>query len=73
MQTVDMVITGKKIRQKAEENGYTMQTLADKLDVTVYAVYKWYAGMSMPKVDNLVILKELFGCDLEDIVGTKEI
>ena len=36
-----------------------------------YPVYKWINGKSMPTVDNLVILADLFNTSIEESHGIK--
>ena len=45
-----------------------------RLNLSVsYSVYKWLYGTSLPKIDHLVILADMFGVTMDDIVATKRI
>ncbi len=35
------------------------------------AVYKWIHGRNLPTVDNLIILAEIFGVTVDDILSIK--
>lgn len=36
---------------------------------TPQAIYKWIHGRNLPTVDNLIILAEIFGVTIEDILS----
>lgn len=38
-----------------------------------YGVYKWIWGLNLPKIDHLVILADMFGVTMDDIVVVKRI
>ena len=39
---------------------------------TPQAIYKWQRGVVLPTVDNLVILAEVFGVHIEEILVTED-
>lgn len=39
---------------------------------TANAIYKWKNGVTMPSIDNLVILSRLFGVSLDEIIAVDE-
>ena len=36
--------------------------------MTPQAIYKWQSGLTAPTVDNLVILADAFGVEVDDII-----
>jgi transcriptional regulator with XRE-family HTH domain len=47
----------------------TQEQLADALGVTVGAVYKWEAGLSMPEIRLLMELADLFEVSVDSLLG----
>ena len=74
MIVVDAEATGQRIRVLMAERNITVLDIQKKLNLSVsYSVYKWLYGMSLPKIDHLVILADMFGVTMDDIVVTKRI
>lgn len=48
--------------------GLTQTELADKLYVTSQTISKWENGLSLPTLDNLVSLSEIFSTSIDNIV-----
>lgn len=56
------------------ERNITVLDIKKRLNLSVsYGVYKWLYGMSLPKIDHLVVLADMFGVTMDDIVVTKRI
>ena len=55
-----MIMADKIIRLR-KKNGWPQEELADKLDVSRQAVSKWEAAQSVPNLDKILQLSELFG------------
>lgn len=53
------------LRRKA---GLSQEQLALQMEVSRQAVGKWEAGQSMPELDKLVALSDLFGVSLDELV-----
>lgn len=71
---LDLPATGAKIKNLMKKNGMTVRSLQDIFE-TPYpqAIYDWLSGKNMPSIDNLVILAEVFGVPVDEIVVvTKE-
>ena len=52
-----------------EEKGLSVQKLADFMEFeAVQAVYNWQSGKSLPSLENLKLLSELFDKPIEDIL-----
>lgn len=50
-----------KIQQLRKQNNFSQEELADKLGVSRQSISKWESEMSMPEIDKIVQLSELFG------------
>ena len=55
-----MIMADKIIRLR-KKNGWSQEELADKLDVSRQAVSKWEAAQSVPNLDKILQLSDLFG------------
>ena len=66
---INMKRTGARIKELRRQSGYTVKDLQKALDPISYqAIYKWQQGQSLPSVDNLVILSELFQVPIDQII-----
>lgn len=64
--------TGERIRLLRTEKGLSQEGLADALDVTRQAVSRWETDASLPDIDKLIGLCDLFGVSLDYLVRGKE-
>lgn len=58
-----------KIRK---ENNLTQEKLAEMLNISRQAIAKWESGESLPEVDNLVQISNLFNVSLDSLLKEKE-
>ena len=58
-----------KIRELREQRGLTRAQVAEALDVTETAVYKWETGKAYPSADNLPLLAEALHCTIDALYG----
>ena len=66
---VNLEKTGHNIKFLREEKGMSVQKLADFMEFeAVQAVYNWQSGRSLPSIENLKILSELFNKPMEEIL-----
>lgn len=64
-----MCATGQNIEQLRKKAGLTVKDLQEKLDLaSPQAIYKWQRGETIPTVDNLIILADVFGVTIDDII-----
>ena len=71
-QNIDMLETGKKIRNLLESAGYTPWMLQDYLHLScVQPIYRWYKGLILPSVDHLFMLSQLLQIHMEDFLVKK--
>ena len=52
----------KLFRQK---NGYTQEQIAEKLNVSRQAVAKWESGASLPNIENMIALADLYDMSVD--------
>lgn len=57
-----------KLIQLRREKGYSQEQLADLLKVSRQSVSKWEAGQSMPELNKLIVMTDLFGITLDYLV-----
>ena len=70
--TIDMIETGKNITRLSEDNGLDVRALQDILGFNnSNAIYKWKRGETLPSIDNLVILSQVFSTSIDDIIVVK--
>lgn len=68
MKRINAVKTGKNIKSLAQSNGFTALTLSEHLYLSERAVYKWYAGVNVPKVDDFIKLSEIFNKPIDELI-----
>ena len=69
---LDLEATGTKIKTLMKQRGITPRQLQVLLDFPyVQTVYNWYKGKNMPTIDNLVVLAQILGVTMDDIVVTR--
>lgn len=72
MPSIDMVKTGKNIARLRKKSGITVKELQEIFGfATPQAIYKWQRGITLPSIDNLVILSVLFQVHIDEILVTK--
>lgn len=68
---IDMKLTGKKLSYLAKLRGYSVKDIQEYLGLACpQPVYRWYKGIILPSVDNLLRLSELFGIHMEELLVT---
>ena len=68
--TIDLVATGKRIRELRKEKNLKVREISEYMGFSEpQAVYKWQRGDTLPTVDNLYALSILFETSMEDIIG----
>lgn len=68
MVVLDVQRTAEAIKRYRKDNHYTVNALAEELNISPNAIYKWERGNSVPTVDHLVELVNLYECDLMDLM-----
>ena len=66
---INMEATGRNITRLRKERGITVKDLQDIFGfATPQAIYKWQQGMTLPTVDNLMVLAMVLEVHMEDIL-----
>lgn len=68
---LDLEATGTKIKTLMKEKGITPRQLQVIMDFPyVQTIYNWFRGFNMPTIDNLVVLAQVLGVTMDDLVVT---
>ena len=71
--TIDMMKTGQNIIRLRKKAGLSVKDLQNAFGFsTPNAIYKWQQGLALPTLDNLVVLADMLGVTLDDIVVTNQ-
>ncbi len=74
MPIIDMAATGQHIQELRIRKGLTVRDIQDIFGfATGNAIYKWQSGQAMPTIDNLIILADIFGVTMDEIIVTRRI
>ena len=66
---IDRKRTGIRLRRIMDERGLSVKDVQQYLELgSVQSVYHWLNGLSMPTIDNLYSLSELFQMPIDDLV-----
>lgn len=68
LRQVNLIKTGERIQQLRKHKGITARQITDALGISRSAYYRWVWGDSLPTVDNLVMLSDIFGVKVDDII-----
>ncbi len=69
MPTVDMVQTGSRIKAMIKQKNMKIVDIQSAFGFnTPQAIYKWMRGDAMPTIDNIVVLADIFGVAIGDII-----
>ena len=67
---IDMAATGTNIVRMRRQTGMSVQDLQRIFGFsTPQAIYKWMRGDTMPTIDNIVVLADVFGVEICDIIA----
>ena len=66
---LDTKATGQQIKELRKKNKLSVEEVARFMGFeSIQAVYKWQRGESLPTVDNLYALSQLFGTTIDEIL-----
>ncbi len=54
-----------------KEKGLTQMELAERLNVSRQAISRWEVGAALPSTDNLMVLAELYGVQIDYLLNDK--
>ena len=63
------MILAEKITEERKKNGWSQEELADKLGVSRQAVSKWESAGSIPELQKIIQLSELFNVSTDYLLG----
>ena len=64
-----MIETGKRLKKLAQRKGYSVKEIQQYLGLSCpQPVYRWYKGIILPSVDNLLRLSELYQVHMEELL-----
>lgn len=64
-----MIETGKRLKKLAQKRGYSVKDIQKYLGLSCpQPVYRWYKGVILPSVDNLLRLSELYQVHMEELL-----
>ncbi len=66
---INMIATGNNIIRLRKEKGISVKQIQEAMGFnTPQAIFKWQRGETMPTLDNIIVLSELFQTTIEEIV-----
>ena len=69
---INKIYAGIKIAEGRKRLGLTQNELSEKLCVTPQAVSRWETGTSLPDLDVLLALSQLYGVSINQLVETTD-
>ena len=74
MPVIDMKATGMNIRSMIKSKGFKISDIQTKCGFnTPQAIFKWMRGDSVPSIDNMIIMADMFGVTIDQIIIVKRI
>lgn len=71
---LDLETTGTKIKTIMKQRGVTPRQLQLIMDFPyVQTIYNWFAGKNLPTLDNLVVLAQILGVTMDDLIVTRTV
>ncbi len=66
---IDLIKTGRRISDLRKERDLSIKEIQYALGFnTPQAIFKWLRGDTLPSIDNLVVLAEIFDTTIDDIL-----
>lgn len=70
---IDMQRTGIRLKEFIQKSGYCVADIQEYLHLSCpQPVYRWFKGTILPSVDHLLMLSELLGVHMEDLLVKKQ-
>ena len=74
MPVIDMKATGMNIKSIIKSKGFKISDIQNKFGFnTPQAIFKWMRGDSIPSIDNMIIMADMFGMTIDQIIVVKRI
>ncbi len=72
--SIDLIKTGKRIKEQVMEAGYDVKGLQEYLELSCpQSIYRWFQGRILPSVEHLSALSQLLGVHMEDLLVLRSI
>lgn len=69
MKTINMKKTGLNINQKITGKNISVKEVSELLGFSsTRSVYKWLSGQTLPSLDSLLILSEILGTTMDELI-----
>ena len=66
---INMKATGKRLKNLCKEKCVTVKRIQEELHIGAYqSVYNWFAGKTLPSLDNMYRLSRMLGVPIDDII-----
>ena len=66
---IDTVETGKNLKRIMQDRGYSVKNIQEYLNLgTVQSIYHWLDGKSLPTIDHLYALSDLFKMPIDYLI-----
>ena len=57
-----------------KQKGFSVRELSVLMDFSyVQTIYNWFAGKNMPTLDNLIVLAQILGVKMDDLIVTQQV
>ena len=66
---LDYTVIGQRIKQARLAKNLTQEDLAEKLNVSRQSVTKWESGKSLPNLENIKEISNIFSVSIDLLVG----
>lgn len=74
MPIIDVKATGNNIKNIIKSKGFKISDVQARCGFnTPQAVFKWMCGDTVPTIDNMIIIADMFGVTIDQIVVVKRI
>ena len=64
---------GQRIQEHRKKNGLSQEELGQKLCLSRQTVSLWEKDQTLPSVDNLLLLRDIFGISVDELLGEEKI
>ena len=61
-----------KLKELRKEKNISQEQLAKELNISRQAISKWESGKAYPDIDNLTLLRKIFGVSLDELIMEEE-
>jgi len=66
-------VIGQFLKELRREKSMTQEELGERVGVTNKTISKWENGNYMPPIDILMLLSEIYGVSINDIIAGKRL